>query len=463
MSDGKQQRSSVDRIKTGSFERRLSLTKAGLLAGTRLASSMAANLFSGKETREQKHRQALSREARFLVDQLGELKGSVVKIGQVMALYGEHFLPVEVTEALHTLEDRTVALDWPVIREVLVEQLGEARLAQLEVDPVPIGAASLGQVHRAKRKLDGRELCLKIQYPGVGAAIDSDIDAVASLLKLARLVRVGPAFDEWLDEVRHMMHREVNYTLELETTQRFGDMLRADSRYIVPEVFPEFSTRQVMATSYEPGLSVTDSEVLSLPQADRNALAIAALELFLHELFDWAELQTDPNFGNYRVRKTEAGIKLILLDFGAVQKYPAQFIKPVCGMIRASYERDLPRVIDDAIQLKFMKRDWPENVLREFGEVCIAVLEPLAREREGLPESALNSLGQYRWKHSDLPTRIAKRAARSAFNRYFQIPPKEFVFLNRKLVGVYTFISVLDAEFNGAPILERFLSHSAQD
>ena len=81
----------------------------------------------------------------------------------------------------------------------------------------------------------------------------------------------------------------------------------------------------------------------------------------------------------------------------------------------------------------------------------------MAREREGLPESALNSLGQYRWKHGDLPTRLPNNQTCSAFNRYFQIPPKEFVFLNRKLVGVYTFISVLDAEFNGAPIFERFL------
>lgn len=448
----------VDRIKTGSFERRLSLTRAGLLAGTRLASSMAANLFSDRETREQRRREALSREARYLAEQLGELKGSVVKIGQVMALYGEHFLPVEVTEALHTLEDRTVALDWPVIREALVAELGEGRLAQLEIDPTPIGAASLGQVHRARRLLDGRELCLKIQYPGVATAIDADIDAVASLLKVARMVRVGPAFDEWLAEVRHMMHREVNYTLELETTQRFGDMLRADPRFIVPEVFPELSTRRVMATSYEPGLAVTDPAVLALPLEARNQLAKAALELFLHELFDWAELQTDPNFGNYRIRSDGRGHRLVLLDFGAVQKYAPEFIQPVCGMIRAAYEQDLEAVIEGAIQLKFMRREWPWPVLKEFGEVCIAVLEPLMKVLpDGLPATALSASGDYRWKHSELPTRIAKRAARSAFNRYFQIPPKEFVFLNRKLVGVYTFLAVLDAEFRGAPLLERFL------
>lgn len=449
---------SVERIKTGSFERRLSLTKAGLTAGSRLASSMALNLFSGKAKREQRRRDALSREARYLVEQLGQLKGSVVKIGQVMALYGEHFLPIEVTEALHTLEDRTTALGWSIIGPTLEKELGSERFQELDIEQEPIGAASLGQVHRAIIRRTGEQICLKVQYPGVADAIDSDIEAVATLLKLTRMVRVGPDFEAWLDEVRHMMHREVDYKLELETTRRFGEMLEGDSRFIVPGVYPEYSNGRVMATSYEKGVSISDRSVLGLPQAARNRLAIAALELFLHELFDWAELQTDPNFGNYRVRIEGGQVRLVLLDFGAVQAYPEAFIQPVCGMIRAAYEQDRKTMIHHAVQLHFMRYEWPQTVLDEFADVCIAVLEPLTEHvAEIAPPHALNPEGQYRWKYSDLPTRIARRAARSAFNRYFQIPPKEFVFLNRKLVGVYTFISVLDAEFNGAPILKPFL------
>ena len=126
-------------------------------------------------------------------------------------------------------------------------------------------------------------------------------------------------------------------------------------------------------------------------------------------------------------------------------------------MIRASYEEDLQEVIKGGIELKFMRPEWPKAILEDFGRVCIAVLEPLAKRFGDLPPQALNENGQYRWSQSDLPNRIAKRAARSAFNRYFQIPPKEFVFLNRKLVGVYTFVSVLQAEFNGRDILVRYL------
>ncbi|WP_372964957.1 ABC1 kinase family protein [Marinobacter sp.] len=454
---------SVSRIKTGSFERRLSLTKAGLFAGTRMASHLATNWLSSKENREKRHSAMLSNQARFLVDELGKLKGSVVKIGQVMALYGEHFLPDEVTEALHTLEDQTTSLEWPAIERVLKDEIGAERLAELDVDPEPIGAASLGQVHRALRKSDGLELVLKVQYPGVADAVDSDLNAVAQLLKVARLVSFGPEFNDWLEEVREMMHREVDYRLEARTTENFRQMLMGDPRFVVPRVLQEYSTDHIIASTYEHGYPINAPEVRHLSLDRRSALGKAALELFFRELFDWGEIQTDPNFGNYRIRiAREAGEgswqdKIVLLDFGAVQRYSEAFLSPVIQMIKASYEGDLDSVIDGGITLHFMSRDWPAAVLEKFGSVCMSVLEPLAKDRSQWPDYAVNSLGEYRWKQSDLPSRVAKQAARSAISRYFRVPPKEFVFLNRKLIGVYTFIAVLCSEFNGEDLLRQYL------
>lgn len=454
---------SVSRIKTGSFERRLTLTRAGLFAGTRMASHMATNWLSSKDKREARHRSMLSSQAEFLVDELGKLKGSVVKIGQVMALYGEHFLPEEVTEALHTLEDQTTSLEWPAIERVLKAELGSQRLAELEVDPEPIGAASLGQVHRARRRSDGLELVLKVQYPGVADAVDGDLNSVAQLLRIARLVSFGPEFNDWLEEVRDMMHREVDYRLEARTTEKFRLMLKEDERFVVPRVLSEYSTALVIASTFESGHSVSAVVVRELPLERRSALGRAALELFFRELFVWGEIQTDPNFGNYRIRIAgEPGAdperdQIVLLDFGAVQSYSAKFLDPVIDMIRASYEGDLEAVIDGGVRLRFMRPTWPEDVLRKFGEVCMSVLEPLAQDHSQWPEYAVNERGQYRWKQSDLPSRVARQAARSAINRYFRIPPKEFVFLNRKLIGVYTFIAVLNAEFNGEDLLRDYL------
>ncbi|WP_144822590.1 ABC1 kinase family protein [Marinobacter piscensis] len=460
---------SVSRIKTGSFERRLSLTRAGLFAGTRMASHMATNWLSSKETREERHKAMLSTQARFLVDELGKLKGSVVKIGQVMALYGEHFLPEEVTTALHTLEDQTTSLEWPAIERVLKAELGDEKLAQLDIDPDPIGAASLGQVHRAVRRSDGLELVLKIQYPGVADAVDSDLNAVAQILKMARLVSFGPEFEDWLEEVREMMHREVDYRLEASTTEKFRKMLADDPRFIVPRVLPEYSSPQVIASTYEYGHPVSSETVGELSLERRSELGKAALELFFRELFIWGEIQTDPNFGNYRIRIAgEEGDdtdhdRIVLLDFGAVQAYSREFLDPVIQMIQASYEDNLEAVIDGGVKLRFMSRDWPQDVLETFGRVCMSVLEPLSGDHDSWPDYAVNSKGQYRWKQSDLPSRVARQAARSAISRYFRVPPSEFVFLNRKLIGVYTFIAVLYSEFNGEPLLRKYLYGEGDD
>ena len=95
----------------------------------------------------------------------------------------------------------------------------------------------------------------------------------------------------------------------------------------------------------------------------------------------------------------------------------------------------------------------PPAILRTGGVAYIAPIDP----EGGGSWIAVNEQGQYRWKQSDLPSRVARQAARSAISRYFKVPPKEFVFLNRKLIGVYTFIAVLRAEFNGEPLLRTYL------
>lgn len=453
-------KTTLKRIRTGSFERRLSLTRTGLLAGTRYMAQSASSLLLPRERRAERRRAALGEQARYLVEELGKLKGSVVKIGQMMALYGEHFLPDEVTVALHALEDRTVALEWPVIRRVLERELGRERLAQLAIDPVPIGAASLGQVHLARRLADDRALCLKVQYPGVADSIDADIDAVVRMLELGRMVAPTEEFRSWLEEVREMLHREVDYTLEAAKTQLFHERLKRDPRFVVPEVVPEYSTAHVLATSFEQGYAVTSADAEALPLARRNALGRAFLELFLREIFEWKELQTDPNFGNYRVRPAATARgrdRLVLLDFGAVQQYPDSFLDPLKQMIRGAYRGDIEQVRLGAIELRFIRPEFPAHVQQSFAEVCAGVIEPLVCRPGNVPPEALNRDGQYRWRDSDLPSRIASRATKAAFSTYFRVPPREFVFLNRKLIGVYTFIAVLGAEFNGADILEKYL------
>ena len=129
----------LDQLKTSALDRRLSIAKASLSIGRRWATNSAFGLFKSKEEKAAQKQVFMREQAQYLVTELGKLKGSVVKIGQMLALYGEHFLPPEITEALQTLNDQTSAFAYPIIEAALIKELGE-KLQEFDINPVPIGA-----------------------------------------------------------------------------------------------------------------------------------------------------------------------------------------------------------------------------------------------------------------------------------------------------------------------------------
>lgn len=459
-------RKTVKRVKTGAFERRFSMARAGFMAGARYATLSAGTFFAAADKREAMRRDILSRQAQELANELGKLKGSVVKIGQMMALFGEHFLPDEVTAALHTLENNTTALHWDTIEKHLHRQLGELRLSELEIDQEPLGAASLGQVHRARCKTDGRELVLKIQYPGVAEAIDSDLRAIVQLLRMSRLVPITEQFNEWLDEVRQMLGREVDYDLEAATTTHFREILADDPRFVVPEIVTRYSTHNIICMTFEHGISVNDPAVLELSQNRRNFLGRAIMELCCREVFEWNKMQTDPNFGNYllRIHAESEDDQIVLLDFGAIRDFSHDTLGPGREMIRGAYHHDSQRLIDAIMALGFLSKGAPKRLLEDFAAMCFEAVEVLQDpERYPPPPHVLNEKGEYRWGESDLPSRLVARAGRNALSVHFDVPPKEFIFLARKLLGAYTFLHVIDAEVRGNTILDPFLPINEQE
>lgn len=448
----------LKRIKTGALERQWQITRAGITAGGRATTSMWGSAFLPKDKRQQRNRRIMSEQAQYLADELGRLKGSVVKIGQMIALYGEHLLPEEVTSALRTLEEKTTALEWPAIERALLQELGKQALADFDIEPEPIGAASLAQVHRATHCASGRQLCLKIQYPGVADAIDSDFDSVVRLLRITRLLGSDDSIEEWLEEIRSLLHHEVDYEREALMTQAFAARLADDPVFRVPVVDSRYSSARLLVSSYESGVAVNDPQVAAIDQAERNRMGKAFLQLFLRELFQWGQLQTDPNFGNYRIRTDSQGRgEIVLLDFGSVINYPDSFLLPVRQMLLGAYTLDRQAVKQGAIDLGIMQQDFPENVQEDFADLCFLLMEPFIHRHTSCPGDALNAQGEYRWAQSRLPKRAARHAARSAMSRYFAIPPKDFAFLSRKLLGVYSFISALGAEFDAQGMLDTFI------
>jgi len=431
--------------------RTLSASLAGIRAGGALAVDGAWQRLWGRDDNESSA--FARREAARLVGELGRLKGTYVKTGQMFALLGEHFLPPALTDALHELESRTSPLDWPLIEPVLRDDLGRAA-NDLDIEREAFAAASLAQVHRARLRATGEELCLKVQYPGLREAIDTDFDAVVRMLRLARWLPAGRDLDDWLESMRIYLHREIDYEREAGVCRAMADRVRtaADGRAVfhVPRLFPRYCTRRVLAMEYVPGKLATEPAVARFSLARRTALAEAMLDLFFYELYDWGWLQTDPNFGNYLIRPGTKGAadELVLLDFGAVLDCSDGFLHHLRRLIAAGLVEDETGVVEGLIGLGCLRPDAGEEGRRTFADFCLHLLEPL-RPPDRLPAECLNRRGEYRWAESGLMQRAGKQAALHSASRHFTTPSRDFALIARKLTGVFTFISVLRAEFNG--------------
>ena len=454
------QNDKLKQLKTSSMDRRLSIAKASLLAGTRWAASNATSMFSSEAEKEKKRKQAMKEQANYLVAEIGKLKGSIVKIGQMMALYGEHFLPEEITQALNTLNNQTVALAWPAIKQHLEQQLGD-KLHELTIDHEPLGTESLAQVHRATRKSDGLELVLKIQYPGVADAIDSDMSLFKNMLKLTRMVPQTREFDQWFEEVRDMMHREVNYDIEAATTRRFAERLKDDPRYIVPEIVDEFCTDQILCMTFERGVPINSPVMLSLPQTRRNLLGEASLEIAVREIFEWGEMQTDPNFGNYLVRLGDGEQQpdqIVLLDFGAIRQFDQHLLKVARNLIHAGYQHDPQSMVNAMTGYEFFD-SIPQSIKPDMAKVFLLATEAFScpANNKELPAGVMDEQYRYDWKKSQLHSRVMQQASKSMASRYFSVPPKEFMFISRKFIGAYTFMTVIDAKTNVRDMIKTFI------
>jgi len=174
-----------------------------------------------------------------VADELAKMRGAAMKMGQLMSMDTGDVLPPELSQIMAKLRDDAHVMPPKQLKSLLNEQWKEGWLGRLKrFDVRPIAAASIGQVHRAQTK-DGRDLAIKVQYPGVAKSIDSDVSNVAALIKMTGLLPKGFALDPYLDEAKLQLHAETDYAAEARALAQFGELLAGDDRFIVPNPNPK--------------------------------------------------------------------------------------------------------------------------------------------------------------------------------------------------------------------------------
>ena len=248
-----------------------------------------------------------------------EMGGLLIKLGQFLSARAD-LLPTEALAELSQLQDEVPSECFSDIKRIIERELG-APVGDIfrEIDPIPAGSASLGQVHRALLK-DGRPVALKVQRPNIERIVRADLRAIRFVLELVR--RLAPSMDRVMDfrglyaEFSRTIYEELNYEREGRSAERFAQLFADDPGIRVPGVVWEHSSRRVLALEWMDGIKVTDFAALDAAQVDRDALAQRITGSYVRQMLQFGFFHADPHPGNIFVQPEGNDFRIVFLDFG---------------------------------------------------------------------------------------------------------------------------------------------------
>jgi predicted unusual protein kinase regulating ubiquinone biosynthesis (AarF/ABC1/UbiB family) len=380
--------------------------------------------------------------ARRVADQLATMRGAAMKVGQILSMDSGDFLPRELADILARLRSDARYMPTQQLRKVMFDAYGpdwEELFYGFEMKP--LAAASIGQVHKTVAP-DGREIVLKVQYPGVASSIDSDVDNIATLLRMSGLLPSELDIQPLLTDAKHQLKDEADYHKEAEFLQAFGDLLRDDERFLVPEVLPDLTRRTVLAMTYVSGNPI--ETIVELPQAERDRVMTALVELMFMELFELRMVQTDPNFANYQYRSGTG--EIVLLDFGATRRFKAGFVNNYRKLLAAAMTEDEGKLVAAAERIGYAMGDEDSEYRALVLELFLLALEPLRHE------------GVYDFAHSDMSKRMSALAEEVAdYRDFWRAPPTDAMYFHRKLGGMFLLASRVKSRVDVHELIKRWL------
>ena len=344
----------------------------GLAAGQaiRQAGTHVGNVARTKEGRqaalERRHIEA----AEQIVDALGHMKGAAMKLGQVMSFLDVGLVPEEYRDEfqrkLGKLRDAAPTVSFKEMRKVIEEELDEPlKDVFSEFDEEPIAAASIGQVYRARLKDDEREVAVKVQYPGVAAAVRADMQNLGLILRV--LKRIAPGMDPKAigEEIRDRIEEELDYELEAQNQRTLARIFRGHPFIFIPDVVTSLSRERVMVSEYVDGATGFE-ELKGYPQEDRDRIGEILFRFYFGCLYRHREFSGDPHPGNSMLMRDG---RMAFLDFGLFKRMPPGAVELEIAVARAVIEGDVETIMRLGTETGFFpdpERFKPELVLEHF-------------------------------------------------------------------------------------------------
>lgn len=339
---------------------------------TKTVSNSIKNLTADEEQKNAARSQMFQDIGVQIANTLGEMKGAVMKVGQIASQYKDIF-PPEVAKAIAKLQRQAPAMPFNQIKAQVEKELGQP-LDQLfqHFESEPFAAASIGQVHKAILK-NGQQVVVKVQYPGVDEACESDLKQVRLALRLMGVLKIERKLqDQLFAEIQESLDNELNYEIEaqnLEVARTFHQAL--DPQIIIPQVYAEYSTRHILTLSYESGDSIETASTWSLEQ--RNVLGRRLLRAMGQEIFFLKRFHCDPHPGNFAFREDGS---VIVYDYGGVKTLSPRVVEHFKILVNAARRNDLNQVEDELMALNSLteKGKFPQELYTQWLEVLLRPL-----------------------------------------------------------------------------------------
>lgn len=430
---------SADGVSTGRFSRAFKLSRLAMSGGSKLALGTAKKIL----TRDGSSVWAGERGVDFAMDMLGtfgELRGVAMKVGQMLS-YVDDGLPPEARKILALLQRDAPAMPFEQVRTRLESEL-QRSISEVfaELDPRPMAAASIGQVHRA-RLLDGTDVAVKIQYPGIDQAMTADLKnaKVASLFKQALFVNTD--IKGVMDELEQRLLDECDYRKEAEYQEAFRARFAGHPRIVIPAVRRELVTKHVLVTTLEHGSTYYQWLDRDPALEERERVGRTFYRFYLGSFYLDGLFNCDPHPGNYLFRDDG---KVVFLDFGCSRRFTEERRLAWIGMVRAVQGDDAENLHRQALEVGFIKPDvsYDRAALRELLRY---LYEPHLEDAEY--DFARHQPGKtFRAMFTQNP------------NLFRLNMPADAVFLNRITFGLVSLLTEIGAPLNCHRIAESYFS-----
>jgi predicted unusual protein kinase regulating ubiquinone biosynthesis (AarF/ABC1/UbiB family) len=428
---------SATAVRQSRVGRGAALARLALRIGGRYVAGSPRLLFASVERRGELRHDLALRSADEVAEELGSMKGVLMKLGQ-MASYVYEDMPLTFRAAMSRLQHKAPPMTSSLAASVIVEELGATPESVFkEWDPVPIAAASIGQVHRAITR-DGRAVAVKVQYPGIARSITADLRNVGLLRRIVGAAFPGLDTRTLVDELGERLQEEVDYTLEAQSQEMFAAWYDGHPYIRVPHVIPELSTARVLTSELVSGASF--EQLLTWDQREKDLAAETIHRFVFRSLYRLHAFNGDPHPGNYLFHR---GGKVTFLDFGLTKRFTDEDLAPLI----------------DAVRFLIFEKDY---------EAFRAALERAGFLRPGAPVPTSVVVDRFALFYStalrDEPMTITPAFASAIVRRFFDARgplapysdvPRAYVIMQRINLGLYAVLGSLHATANWRRIAEE--------